>query len=80
MAPVLRLRLPSVCATTVRCAPSIRSVRGHRLLVRTGDVPAIELPADRARAVLDRLPVPAPVMVVHDNPFGTRWVLLTGRG
>ncbi|MBF6325833.1 hypothetical protein [Nocardia cyriacigeorgica] len=51
--------------------------RGHTLLVRTGEVAAIELPADRARAVLDRLPVPAPIIVVHD-PFDARWVLLTG--
>ncbi|TLF92310.1 hypothetical protein FEK35_30700, partial [Nocardia cyriacigeorgica] len=52
--------------------------RGHRLLIRTGDVAAIELPADRACAVLDRLPVPAPIIVVHDDPFDARWVLLTG--
>ncbi|AVH20299.1 hypothetical protein [Nocardia cyriacigeorgica] len=52
--------------------------RGSGLFVRTGEVAAFEFPADRARAVLDRLPVPAPVMVVHDNPFDAQWVLLTG--
>ncbi|TLG01760.1 hypothetical protein FEK35_23145 [Nocardia cyriacigeorgica] len=53
--------------------------RANTLLARTGAVSAIEIPEPYGRAIVDRLPVPGPV-IVYPDPCGSRWVLLTGPG